>query len=196
MSDIKTMGPFDIDKMVRAVEAVKERLLRATNALEKAQVPYAVVGGHAVGLWVSRVDDAAVRNTRDVDLLVRRADLQKVITAMEPAGFIYRHKGAMHLMLDGENGKARDAVNLFFANEKVRPEEPVANPDVGQSESTENFRVLSLEPLVQIKLTAFRDKDRMHLRDLLEVGLIDQSWVTRFPSELAARLQNLFDHPE
>ena len=196
MSETQTMGPFDIDRMVRAVEAVKERLLRATKALELANVSYALVGGHAIGLWVSRVDDAAVRNTRDVDLLVRREDLGKVIKAMEPAGFVYRHTGAMHLMLDGENGKARDAVHLTFANEKVRPDEPVANPDVGLSEKTENFRVLSLEPLVQIKLTAYRDKDRMHLRDLLDVGLIDQSWVPRFPAELAARLQHLIDHPE
>jgi len=196
MSETQTMGPFDIDRMVRAVEAVKERLLRATKALELANVSYAVVGGHAIGLWVSRVDDAAVRNTRDVDLLVRREDLGKVIKAMEPAGFVYRHTGAMHLMLDGENGKARDAVHLTFANEKVRPDEPVANPDVGLSEKTGNFRVLSLEPLVQIKLTAYRDKDRMHLRDLLDVGLIDQSWVPRFPAELAARLQHLIDHPE
>ena len=196
MSETQTMGPFDIDRMVRAVEAVKERLLRATKALELANVSYAVVGGHAIGLWVSRVDDAAVRNTRDVDLLVRREDLGKVIKAMEPAGFFYRHTGAMHLMLDGENGKARDAVHLIFANEKVRPDEPVANPDVGLSEKTESFRVLSLEPLVQIKLTAYRDKDRMHLRDLLDVGLIDQSWVPRFPAELAARLQHLIDHPE
>jgi len=196
MSETQTMGPFDIDRMVRAVEAVKERLLRATKALELANVSYAVVGGHAIGLWVSRVDDAAVRNTRDVDLLVRREDLVKVIKAMEPAGFVYRHTGAMHLMLDGENGKARDAVHLIFANEKVRPDEPVANPDVGLSEKTGNFRVLSLEPLVQIKLTAYRDKDRMHLRDLLDVGLIDQSWVPRFPAELAARLQHLIDHPE
>ena len=196
MSETQTMGPFDIDRMVRAVEAVKERLLRATKALELANVSYAVVGGHAIGLWVSRVDDAAVRNTRDVDLLVRREDLGKVIKAMEPAGFVYRHTGAMHLMLDGENGKARDAVHLTFANEKVRPDEPVANPDVGLSEKTGNFRVLSLEPLVQIKLTAYRDKDCMHLRDLLDVGLIDQSWVPRFPAELAARLQHLIDHPE
>lgn len=196
MSETQTMGPFDIDRMVRIAKTGKERLLRAAKALEIANVSYAVIGDYAIGFWVSRVDDAAVRNTRDVDLLVRREDLGKVIKAMEPAGFVYRHTGAMHLMLDGENGKARDAVHLIFANEKVRPDEPVANPDVGQSEKAGNFRVLSLEPLVQIKLTAYRDKDRMHLRDLLDVGLIDQSWVPRFPAELAARLQHLIDHPE
>jgi len=48
---------------------------------------------------------------------------------------------------------------------------------------------------VQMKLTSFRDKDRTHLRDLIGVGSIDQSWTARLPPELAARLQQLLDNP-
>ena len=47
-----------------------------------------------------------------------------------------------------------------------------------------------------MKLTSFRDKDRTHLRDLLAVGLVDASWLTRLSPELAARLQQLIDTPE
>ena len=47
-----------------------------------------------------------------------------------------------------------------------------------------------------MKLTSFRDKDRMHLRDLLDVGLIDETWRDKLPPELAARLQELLDNPE
>ena len=47
-----------------------------------------------------------------------------------------------------------------------------------------------------MKLTSFRDKDRMHLRDLLDVGLIDRTWRDKLPPELAARLQELLDNPE
>ena len=57
-------GDIVLERMVRAVEKVKDRLLRATAALEKAGVPYAVVGGNAVAAWVARVDEAAVRNTQ------------------------------------------------------------------------------------------------------------------------------------
>jgi hypothetical protein len=46
-----------------------------------------------------------------------------------------------------------------------------------------------------MKLTSFRDKDRTHLRDLLDVGLIDASWCSRLPPDLAARLQQLLDDP-
>ena len=189
-------GPFSLDRMVRAVEKVRERLLRSTAALEKAGIPYAVAGGNAVAVWVTRVDESAVRNTRDVDILLRRGDLEAAKVALEGAGFHYRHSARLDLFLDGPNAQARDAVHVVFAGEKVRAHELLPNPDVTESEWAEHFRILTLPALVRIKLTAFRDKDRTHLRDLLEVGLLDASWLARLPPELAARLQLLLDTPE
>lgn len=187
---------FSLDRMVSAVEKVRERLLRATAALEQAGVPYAVVGGNAVAAWVTRVDEAAVRFTQDVDILLRRADLLAATAALESVGFVFRHIAGMDVFLDGPEAKARDAVHIIFAGEKVRAHEALPNPDVMDSESTDHFRVLSLEALARIKLTAFRDKDRMQLRDLLDVGLIDATWKDRVPPELASRLQQLIDTPD
>jgi len=190
------LQPFSLERMVSAVEKVRERLLRASAALEAAGIPYAVAGGNAVAVWVTRVDEAAVRNTRDVDILVRRGDLPAIVSALEDAGFSYRHVGGIDVFLDGPSGKIRDAVHVVFAGEKVRAHEALPNPDVTESEEADQFRVLALEALVRIKLTAFRDKDRTHLRDLLDVGLIDATWKDRYPSELADRLQFLIDNPE
>jgi hypothetical protein len=170
---VPALSPFSLDRAVRAVELVRERLLRSTAALERAGVPYAVAGGNAIALWVARIDVTAVRNTADVDLLVRRQDLDKIKEAMAAAGFEYRYSAGLDMFLDGPAGKARDAVHLMFAGELVRPGEPVPNPEVTESESGEEYRVLGLRALVRVKLTAFRDKDRVHLRDLLDVGLID-----------------------
>src|SRR5881396_2256545 len=78
-----------LDRMERAVAKVRERLLRAAAALKQAGVPYAVVGGNAVASWVATVDEGAVRNTRDIDLLVRRSDLPAVTAALEQAGFVH-----------------------------------------------------------------------------------------------------------
>ena len=182
--------------MVSAVEKVRQRLLKAAVALESAGIPYAVADGNAVAAWVARVDEAAVRNTQDVDVLIRREDLDSAKAAMAKAGFVHRRTAGMDIFLDGPRAKARDAVHIVFANEKVRPHESAANPDVNQSEPADGSRVLSLDALVRIKLTAFRDKDRVHLRDLIDVGLIDSTWPARFPSELGARLQSLLDTPE
>jgi len=182
--------------MIRAVERVRERLRRAVAALEAAGVRYALVGGNAVAAWVSRVDEAAVRNTQDVDILLRRADLPVAKTAMARSGFVYRHAASLDMFLDGPNARARDAVHLVFAGEKVRPDSLSATPDVTESEATESFRLVTLDALVRMKLTSFRDKDRTHLRDLIEVGLVDASWCVRLPSAMRARLQSILDNPE
>jgi hypothetical protein len=189
-------GLLALERMERAVLKVKERLLRATAALDQAGIPYAVIGGNAVGAWIEQVDESAVRATQDVGLAVRRDDFEAVKAALASAGFIYRRAAGIEMFLDGRGAKARDAVHVIFSGEKVRQEyvEPV--PDVSESTSFKPYRVLNLEALVRMKLTSFRDKDRMHLRDMIGVGLVDATWPSRFNPELAARLQQLLDTPE
>ncbi|HET6247321.1 MAG TPA: hypothetical protein VFE47_06420 [Tepidisphaeraceae bacterium] len=190
-----TLRDDTLDRMVRAVEKVRERLLKSTAALSAAGIDYAVAGGNAVAAWVAQVDEGAVRNTRDVDILIRRADLEKVRIALEKAGFVYCHSAGIDLFLDGEGASAREGVHIIFASEMVRPDEAAANPDVSESQQAKDFRVLTLEALVRIKLTAFRTKDRMHLLDMLELGLIDKTWADRLPPVLAGRLQELVENP-
>ena len=60
---------------IMALDEVTDRLRRITLALDEKSVPYAVVGGQAVALWVATKEPAAVRTTKDVDLMIRRADL-------------------------------------------------------------------------------------------------------------------------
>lgn len=188
---------ISLDRVVQALESVRQRLLRATAALEQAKVEYAVIGGHAVAAWVSRVDKAAVRFTQDVDVLVRRADLEAVKRAMAQAGFVYRHSAGLDLFLDDAGSSPHNAVHLAFAGELVRTHEAAANPDVSERLPTpDGFHIATLEALVRIKLTAWRDKDRTHLRDLIGVGLLDASWLGALSPPLAARLKQLLDTPE
>src|SRR5436309_2789867 len=155
------LGPVSLERMERAVEKVRERLLRAAAALEGAGVPYAVVGGNAVAAWVSRVDEAAVRSTRDVDLLIRRSDLDAAAAAPAAAGFVRRHAMGVDRFIDGPEGKARDALHVVLAGEKVRPDYALAAPDVIEAEAAPGFRVVALDALVRMKLTSFRDRDRV-----------------------------------
>src|SRR6516162_1585889 len=122
--------------MIRAVEKARDRLLRAARALDEAQVAYAVIGGNAVAAWVATVDESAVRNTQDVDILLRRSDLEATKSALAKAGFVYRHVKGIDMFLDGPRAKARDAVHIIFAGERVRSEDPVPAPEVNESEVT------------------------------------------------------------
>ena len=189
-------GLLSLERQERAVWKVRDRLLRSTAALERAQIPYAVVGGNGVAAWIEQVDESAVRATQDVDLAIRRCDLEAAKAALASAGFIYRHAAGMDMFLDGADAKARDDVRVVFAGEKVRAEYTAPVPDVEETTSFTSFRVLKLEALVRMKLASFRDKDRTHLRDMIDVGLIDGSWPAKFPPDLAARLQELLDTPD
>ena len=189
-------GLLALNRLEQAVEKIRGRLLRSTAALEAAGVPYAVIGGNAVMAWVEQVDEAAVRFTQDVDLVLRREDLPRAGEALAKAGFVHRHAAGIDMFLDGPGAKARDAVHVLFSGEKVRPDYVTAVPDVAEHVSFGPYRVLSLEALVQMKLTSYRDKDRTHLRDMLSIGLLDVIWTKKLPAVLATRLKHLIDTPD
>ncbi len=190
-------APADLlDRMVRAVERVRDRLRRAAVALEEGRIPYAVVGGNAVASWVARVDEAAVRNTQDVDILLNRSDLEAAKSALAQAGFIFMNIKGIDMFLDGPGAKARDAVHVIYAGEKVRVDDLAAAPQLEESEAAGSFRVVAFESLLKMKLTSFRDKDRTHIRDMIDVGLVDETWLARLPAPLSGRLKELLDTPE
>ena len=182
--------------MIEAVEAVRERAIRATTALRNAGIPYAVAGGNAVAAWVARVDRAAVRNTQDVDILIRRSDFNAVKVALEAVGFHHYEVMGVDCFIDGPDGSPRDAVHILYANEKVRAEYITASADVTETAEADEYKVVDLEALVRMKLNSFRDKDRMHLRDMLNIGLLDRTWIDRLLPLHAERLQQLIDDPD
>ncbi len=190
------LKPFSWERMIEAVQAVRERLLRATKALERAGIPYAVAGGNAVAAWVARVDRAAVRTTQDVDILVRREDLDRVTSALESEGFVRATVMNVVCFLDGPDGSPRDAIHLLFANEKVRPTHVLPTADVLERVPADDYQIVALDALVRMKLNAFRRKDQVHLLDLIALGIVDASWVSRLVPEHAARLQQLLDDPD
>ncbi len=197
------LGPVSWERMSQGIEKVKDRLLRATRALAEAGIPYAVIGGNAVAAWVSRVDESVVRATPNVDLLVHRRDMPAITASLESAGFIHRSasilggKGKIEMFLDGPTARTRDAVHLIFAGEKVNPDAPEPSPDIDQIDpASGEFRLLDLAALVVMKLTSYRRIDRVHLRDMIEIGQIDATWLSRVPETLRPRLQNLLDDPE
>ncbi len=196
MIEIKYSGDELWSRIERAVEKVKERLRRVTNALNEASIPYAVIGGNAVQHWVAQVDESVVRNTRDVDIILNKPDLDRAIIALEQVGLIYRRAAGVSMFLDGPEAKARDAVHVVFAGQKVRDEYPEPVPEISDYELIENARTLPLEALVRMKLTSFRRKDQVHILDMISIDMVDETWLPRFSPDLRLRLQELLDDPD
>jgi hypothetical protein len=186
-----------VDRMEHAVAKVRERLLRATAALNGASVPYAVVGGNAVASWVATIDQGAVRTTRDIDILVRRSDLPTITAALEQAGFVRDELLDVVMFRDGADGKPSEAVHLLFAGERLRPDHLLPAPDIETvNDLAADFPVIALESLILMKLMSNRRKDQVHVQDMIGVGLVDSSWLLKLPPELADRLKHIMDTPD
>ena len=186
-----------LERMVHAVEKVRQRLVRACTALEAAGVRYAVIGGNAVAAWVATVDETAVRNTRHVDILIEPDDFDAASKALEAAGFVYRRVPGVDAFLDGPQARVGDAVNAVLARQKVRQEHSEPAPDASHAVPlADGLRVLALDALVRMKLTSFRRKDQVHLLDLVGVGLVGEKNLPELPEQLAARLRELIENPD
>jgi len=181
-------------RMERAVEKVNARLRKTVRILEETGVPYAVIGGHAVRAWVAQVDEAALRTTQDVDILVRPADLSALTAALTAAGFHHRTTAGLEMFVEHPDASARDAVHVLLVGTVERAGEP--NPDIVPAVRADDFQTVTFETLVRMKLNAFRRKDQVHLLDMLSLGMIDATWLDRYPEPLRGRLQQLLDDPD
>jgi hypothetical protein len=176
------------------VEQLFEVMKRVHVALTNAGIDYRIVGGVGVFLQVSERDPIAGRLTKDVDIAVKRDDLQRIAAAVEPHGFKYRHAAGVDMLVDATQPKARSAVHFVFIREKVRPEylEPV--PDFSEPTVTEEGVLLSSVPdLLRMKLTSLRLKDKVHIIDMDGVGLISPEIEAALPDPLRHRLQQVRD---
>jgi hypothetical protein len=195
MVEFKIVGEELWARMERAVEKVNERLRKTVRILEDAKVPYAVVGGHALRAWVAQVDEAALRTTQDVDILVRPNDFPAMKDAMIAAGFHYRKTLALDMFVEHPDASARDAVHVVLVG-KIERAGDKPNPDIEPVSRSNDFQTVQLETLVFMKLNANRRKDQVHLLDLVSLGLIDQTWTERFPEPLRSRLVDLLNDPD
>ncbi len=187
-----TQPPGLWERYIMALDRVTERLQRITRAFEEAGVPYALVGGQAVAMWVATRDPAAVRTTKDVDVLLCREDLPRARAAALAAGLDYFEVMGVGVFLERDDPDARHAVRLVWAGEKVRPEYPLPAPTIDERQALEpGKQVVTLPALVAMKLLSNRDQDRVHLRDLIDVGLIGRELLKEIPPELAPRLDAL-----
>ena len=177
-----------------SVFALVGTLERIAGSLAAAAIPYEVIGGMAVMIQVNRVDPSAVRNTKDIDILIQRSDLEKITSVVEGHGFTFRHTAGLDMLLPRGETKARNAVHLVFAGEKVRPNQVLPNPPLRPERLSVHgvqVAVIPVRDLVAMKLSTHRDIDRVHIRDMDSAGLITPDLEKELPPVLRTRLNEI-----
>ena len=176
----------------RFFEERVEQLFDLANLVEEifssAGIEYRIIGGLAVYLYVEEVEPDAGRLTKDIDVAVRREDLDRIAEAAKSFGMELRHVAGVDMLVRSDQPSARRAVHLVFTGEKVRPEYLTATPSFGEPKAMGGLRLIPLADLVRMKLTSFRAKDEAHIKDLDEAGLVTPEIEAGLPRELAERL--------
>lgn len=165
---------------------------KITDPLRAANIPYEVIGGIAVLIYVEESDLTHSVLTRDMDILIRRSDLKSVIVAAESQGFRFRHVAGVDMLLYED--RPLNAVHLRFAGENGKPSQLVPNPDLAPERKMikgQEVWVIPVADLVRMKLSANRDKDRVHIRSLDTAGLITPGIEDVLPESLRARLRQV-----
>jgi hypothetical protein len=174
------------------VEQLRDVVKRLDEALTGAGIRYQVIGGFAVFCHVDQIDPLAARLTRDVDVAIDRQDLQRIAQAVRSIGLQYRHVAGVDVLVDAVTPKARSAIHLIFANEKVRPEYSDTVPDISQPlRAAEGVLIAPVADLVRMKLTSFRLKDKVHIQDMDSVGLITPEIESSLSVTLLERLREV-----
>jgi hypothetical protein len=172
----------------KRVEQLFDLAGRVEAAFAAAGLEYRVIGGLAVYLYVEAAEPDAGRLTRDIDIAVRREDLDRIAEAVELFGLQYRHVAGVDMLVQTGEPSARRAVHLVFTGEKVKADYPEAVPAIGKLQTLHGIRLVPLADLVRMKLTSFRSKDETHLKDLDEAGLITPEIEAGLPETLRHRL--------
>jgi hypothetical protein len=169
-------------------------LHKITDTLAAEGIPHELIGGLAVLVHVEEADPTHATLTRDVDLMVRREDLERIKEAAAKNGFRFRHSAGLDMLLYGDADSARNAVHLIFSGEKVRSNQANPNPPIAPEKKRilgEDVPVIPVADLLRMKLSAFRDKDRVHVRSMDAAGLITTGIEEKLPGELRVRLQQV-----
>ncbi|MGH9468976.1 MAG: hypothetical protein ACRD1N_01375 [Terriglobia bacterium] len=165
---------------------------RITEPLASEGVPHELVGGMAVLVHVEAADPPQTTLTRDVDLMIRRSDLERVKEIAARCGFSFRHAAGLDMLIAGAPEKATNAVHLIFSEERVREDQTAPNPPIRPEKRLLQGRevaVIAVRDLVAMKLSAWRDKDRVHVRAMDAAGLITREVEESLPDELNSRLK-------
>jgi len=180
------------EQYAMALEDISRRLQRVAAAFHAANVQYALVGGQAVALWVATKDPSAVRTTKDIDIVLRREDLAAARAAARSIELDYFETMGVGMFLERSDPNPRHAVHVVWAGEPIRPGYELAAPTLDETQVlAPNLPVVSLPELIRMKVQANRDQDRVHLRDLIGVGLVTREHLASLPPTLATRLDEL-----
>ncbi len=160
----------EIDLFFQKKDRVHQTMRRTAKRLERARISYAVVGGLALNAH------GYERTTNDVDLLLSRNSFETFCRKFVGKNYD-RISGRPRRFVDRSNGVRIDILvtGLFPGTGKPGP---IAFPDPKLvREKIEEYQVVNLPTLVELKLAARRWRDFADIVEIIRANNLDESFL-------------------
>jgi len=158
---------------------VYQTLLNLARRLDEEDIPYAVIGGMALGRH------GLARMTEDVDVLMTEEGLAAFQARCVGKGYALAFSGARKTFRDTETQVRIEVITTGEYPGDGKPK-PVVFPDPAEvSVEVEGIRVVTLEKLIELKLASGMSAPH-RLRDLADVQ--DLIGALGLPADFAERL--------
>lgn len=159
----------DVDMFFQKNDAVHKTMRRTIKNLEKAKIPYALMGGMAVNLHGYR------RTTNDVDILLTAEGLTEFQKRFVPNHY-EATPGRPRRFTDRKNQVVIDFLVTGRYPGSGQPG-PIAFPDPAAVRTTiEGWQVINLAVLIELKLAARRHQDFADVVSLIRARQLDESF--------------------
>jgi hypothetical protein len=163
-----------------------ETIRRLAARLKTEGIPYALIGGMALG------EHGYVRMTEDVDVLLTREGLARFQERLVGRGYVATHPGATRAFRDVESGVRIEILVSGDYPGDGKPK-PVCFPDPGSAVDAGDLQVLPLAKVVELKLASgmsapHRLRDLADVQELIKVRGLDE----RFASQLDESVRSTY----
>ena len=169
---------------------VRTTMSRLAERLKAESIPYAVLGGMALG------EHGYVRMTDDVDIVVTRVGLETFAAKCVGRGYVPAFPGATRAFRDVETGVRIEMLVTGEYPGDGKPK-PVAFPDPAKaSMDVDGIRVIELPRLIELKLasgmtTPDRLRDLADVQELIRAEALDDTFATQLDESVRAKFLEL-----
>jgi hypothetical protein len=181
--------------MFAAAESIRELQARIIRVLRDSSITFALSGSNATFAWIADIDEAAVRQYRNIELIIDRRDGEHVTERLSQLNLLPDKAPFQIYFRERYTQRKRWAHRALFAGEQVAGGQCCV-PSLSNVIWLRNAPIIGLKQLVTFQLSRWYLDDQVDLRDLIEVGLVEATWLTWLPAALASRLKELLDNPD
>lgn len=180
-----------VDQFFMQQSPVHDTMRRLAKAMNELRIPFAIAGAMAANAHGHK------RTTDDVDILIRREDLQRFKDRYSGLGWVDKFEGSKNFR-DATNNVSVDALIVGNYPGDGLPK-PIAfpPPETVSWMNPEGLPFISLEALIELKLASgmtakHRMQDMADVIQLIRVNQLPTSYVEKLNPYVAAAFNDLW----